>query len=55
VADPNDDAIIAEVREGGHAWKQRFDADRLSRALTWMRGHGLAQRGAWPSFSVARK
>ena len=41
----SDKDIIKEVRENWHESKDRFDEDRLQRALTWMREKGLIPTG----------
>jgi len=40
-----DEDILHEVRSNWHESKERFDEDRLRRALQWMRDQGLVPRG----------
>lgn len=47
-AQPDDASVISDF----HAWvegKRRFDADRLGKALAWMREHDLVPSGSTPS------
>jgi len=41
----NEEDILREVRNNWHESKERFDEDRLHRALQWMRDKGLVPQG----------